>query len=38
MRGNCIVVVMERRRVLFDIGTDDFCFTAYGNRITRTFF
>lgn len=38
MRGNCIVVVMERRMAFFDIGADDFCFTAYGNRITRTIF
>lgn len=38
MRGNCIVVVMERRRALFDKDADDFCFTAYGNRITRTIF
>lgn len=38
MRGNRIVVVMERRMILFDIDADDFCFTAYENHITRTIF
>lgn len=38
MKDNCNVLVMERRRALFDIDADDFCFTTYGNHIMKPFF
>lgn len=41
MRDNCIVVVIMRRRALFDKDADeveDFCFTAYRDHITKAVF
>lgn len=38
MRDNCIVAAMTRRRALFDINENDFCFMAYGDHIMKPIF